>query len=73
MVLGAPSAAKAVIDFDPIEADPGAVDQTRRLLSRVAAARGPEGLRQALHVTAGTPKTPKRFRLEAFSNGFESL
>lgn len=48
---GTPSASKAVLDFDPNEADPVAVEQTRRLLSQVEAARGPDGLRKVLHVT----------------------
>eukprot|EP00913_Durusdinium_trenchii_P014319 g13434.t1 len=47
----APSASKAVLDFDPNEADPTAVEQTRHLLSQVLAVRGHEGLRKALHVT----------------------
>jgi len=51
MAPGAPSASKAVLDFDPNEADPLAVEQTRRLLSQVVASRGHEGLRKALHVT----------------------
>eukprot|EP00435_Cladocopium_sp_Y103_P062299 s128_g23.t3 len=48
---GTPSASKAVLDFDPNEADPVAVEQTRRLLSQVEATRGPDGLRKVLHVT----------------------
>mmetsp|Transcript_49164 Transcript_49164/g.106930 ORF Transcript_49164/g.106930 Transcript_49164/m.106930 type:complete len:705 (+) Transcript_49164:58-2172(+) len=50
MTVAGSSTAPPVLDFDPREVDPEQVGQTRRLIGRVLAARGPAGLARALHV-----------------------